>query len=382
MDTTSNRGSARRHRLGFTLVELLVVIAIIGILVALLLPAVQAAREAARRSQCKNQLKQMGLAALNHESTHGFLPSGGWGWQWSGDPDRGYDERQPGGWYYNILEYIEEGQVRELGSDGNAGAITAEQRIGTTQAAQTSISTFICPSRRGAEVYPYLHNSVQFNFTNPKPDVVARNDYAGNGGTLCNLTQWAWFGPNTSELATSSPNLSGFSPFILAKPSGTKPGGNGVVHAGGGLKLTKITDGTSKTFFVGEKYMYVQHYDDSLNAGNDQGWNQGWDHDNVRQTSYLTQNATSVAVLESRFAAATDWTEVVTPLTPVSDSYEFNESVREERFKSYRSFGSAHPGGCQFALCDGSVLTIAYGVDEYVYAAYGSRNGGEVTDGL
>ena len=373
-----------RRPTGFTLVELLVVIAIIGILVALLLPAVQAAREAARRSQCKNQLRQMGLAALNHESTHGHFPSGGWGWQWSGDPDRGYGDLQTGGWYFNILEYIEEGQVRQLGSDGDADAITADQRIGNTLAAQTPISTFICPSRRGSDVYPYLHNSVQFNFTNPKPDVVARNDYAGNGGTLCNLTQWAYFGPGPGELAKASPNINGFSPFILAKPVGTKPGGDGVVHAVGGVKLAQITDGTSKTFFVGEKYMNVQQYDNALNAGNDQGWNQGWDHDNVRQTAYLTVSANTVGQLESRIAAADDWTGVVTPLPPVADTHIFNYSRGNdpEAFKSYRSFGSAHPGGCQFALCDGSVLTIAYGVDEYVYAAYGSRNGGEVTEGL
>ena len=109
------RTVSRRQR-GFTLVELLVVITIIANLVALLLPAVQAAREAARRLQCTNNLKQIGIACLNHDALQGHLPTGGWPGGWVGDPDRGFDQRQPGSWLYNILPYMEMSGLHNQGA--------------------------------------------------------------------------------------------------------------------------------------------------------------------------------------------------------------------------------------------------------------------------
>ena len=120
----------RRIREGFTLVELLVVIAIIGILVALLLPAVQAAREAARRNQCVNNLKQLSLGALNHEAAHKHFPSTGLGNSWIGDPNYGYGRKQPGGIFFNVLPYIEEQTLHDMGMGiGTSGSDATRKRF-------------------------------------------------------------------------------------------------------------------------------------------------------------------------------------------------------------------------------------------------------------
>lgn len=330
----------------FTLVELLVVIAIIGVLVALLLPAVQAAREAARRAQCKSNLKQMGLAALNMESTFKHYPTGGWGWRYAGDPDRGFGAKQPGGWYFGVLPFAEQGAIHRLGADGNANTITPAQRAGAKQRMESAVPIFNCPSRRGADAYPFTNGSDYFNAD--RAANVGRNDYAGNAGSLSSTVLFAGPQPAGSTMPDAMASASDYAEYTVPfeRPGRTaRLPGNGVVLALAQLRMAEITDGTSSTIFAGEKFIPAGEYDTSTWVGNDQGWDQGFDHDVVRW---------------SKFPPAGD---ASTPTVSADDAVTL--------------YGSAHPAGCQLVNCDGSVVTISYDVDPVTFARMGSRDDGE-----
>lgn len=160
--------------LGFTLVEVLVVIAIVGVLVAITLPAVEMAREGARRSSCSNNLRQLALAAKLHTDSHQHFPTGGWGEAWVGDPDLGFGSKQPGGWVYNVLPFVEGTSLRDLGS----GQPTEEKKQSLKQLMQSPLEVFNCPSRRASVAYPY-NGPQPLNNAEP-PERVAKSDYAIN----------------------------------------------------------------------------------------------------------------------------------------------------------------------------------------------------------
>jgi prepilin-type N-terminal cleavage/methylation domain-containing protein/prepilin-type processing-associated H-X9-DG protein len=161
-------------RRGLTLVELLVVFAIIGVLIGLLLPAVQMARESARRSSCANNLRQAGVAAKLHLEAHGIFPTGGWGADWVGDPDAGFGPKQPGGWLYNVLPYVEQSSIREMGR----GQTGTQKRAVLAQVMQIPLEVFACPSRRLPRAFSY-NGPVMLKNVDP-PAQVAKTDYVIN----------------------------------------------------------------------------------------------------------------------------------------------------------------------------------------------------------
>ena len=168
-----------KGRIGFTLVELLVVIAIIGILVGLLLPAVQAAREAARRMQCSNNLKQMGLAIHNHESTYKYMPACEKDLA-APDADNPYGQTAVWGTLMHLLPYMEQNNIYNLvpiqRSYFDPKSLPAP--FGTlAPAAVAPITTFICPSTPSnapSDYGPYLQTA---GLGSGAPYILPRTDY-------------------------------------------------------------------------------------------------------------------------------------------------------------------------------------------------------------
>lgn len=227
------------ERRGFTLIELLVVIAIIAILIALLLPAVQQAREAARRTQCKNNLKQLGIAMHNYHDVYQRFPGGTYS---AIDDDNGMDD-DGYGWGVMLLPFVEQANLYQS-LPMTVSAADGFSTIGDPRApnwgvfknyfdsngthipgGETNLTTFRCPSSTLPEVVPESYQGY---------------DYAG--------------GSSSSDQPAVGYGISDYKGCGGYRDRGVFVKARDVIGAGRslGTKIRDITDGTSNTIAIGE----------------------------------------------------------------------------------------------------------------------------------
>ncbi|MEX1223849.1 MAG: DUF1559 domain-containing protein [Pirellulales bacterium] len=308
---------------GFTLVELLVVIAIIGILIALLLPAVQAAREAARRMQCSNNLKQIALALHNFESTHGKLPAGG---VYSKAGGYGHS------WWTQIMPYLEQKNLYDQFD---------------FDAPHTGWLGFDASPHNAA-----LLRDVQFEVmrcpSSPLPPMVKA------------LSEESVMSANYVGIAGATDH-----PTAKDKPGGDPLGGaaTGRVAAGGvlilhrGVSFSEIRDGTTNTLAIGEQSDWCRNATGELmecRSDCDHGFamgpgNDGWErHFNLTIALHRVNDKSSTAL-------------------GVAGNCGPNRPLQ-----------SAHPGGAQGALADGSVQFLSESLDIQTIYDLANRDDGNV----
>lgn len=302
---------------GFTLIELLVVLGVISLLVGLMAPAVLSAREAARRVQCRNQLKQIGLAVHSHEAFHRVFPANGWGFLWVGDPDRGVGPQQPGGWIYQLLPQIEGTSLAQIG----AGFTGLDKQDALGELLATPLPLFRCPSRPGA---PLLLARAQPPRNATWTPFVAKTDYAINEGDYITDTRE---GPSSLS--------EGDNPRYVWTDVRQA---TGISYLRSEVRVAEIRDGLSQTLLAGEKYVRSDAYFSADDPGHDQSLYSGVDLDLNR------------------------WT--IDPPLP--------DGLQDEP----RRFGSAHRGGCHVVLCDGSVRFLSYSIDRALFRSLGHRHDG------
>jgi prepilin-type N-terminal cleavage/methylation domain-containing protein len=321
----------RSRRFAFTLIELLVVIAIIAILIALLLPAVQQAREAARRTQCKNNLKQLGLAFWNYHETHNSFPvnfavRGTGGGQ--AIADTGHS------WLTMILPMIDQAPLYNTIDHSAALSCTTTPCLNNQKAAQTVITAFLCPSdstNKDGRIGRIVENGTNRD----------RSDWMPNGAA-----GFYWAVTNYKGCAGYNWTNAPFGPIVVAK--GKNAGSNDGLNLCNGIlcsnqqnqnpisRARDVPDGTSNTFAFGE----------ALPATTQWNW---WYNPNA-----------------------------VTGTCAIPLNWVVKQTIGLSTWPQNYGFASKHVGGGHFAFCDGSGRFISDNIDTTVYRGASTISSEEV----
>jgi prepilin-type N-terminal cleavage/methylation domain-containing protein/prepilin-type processing-associated H-X9-DG protein len=339
-------------RRGFTLIELLVVIAIIAVLLGLLIPAVQKSREASSRVQCQNNLKQLGLALHNYHNINDTFPPG------MVSSSTNVSDADASAFTF-LLPYIEQDPTFSLYHFEDPWFAKSNY-----VAVGIPIKTFFCPSNRADGVIDLKPLEPQWNTT--LPPIAASCDYILCKGANAALPQ------DVSRTPRQVRGVFGIHPSLAEKP---------------GVRISQIRDGTSNTFAMGDGAGGTPVYlvrdlenPDQLVidlTGQPVMVEQSWSAAGLGDRSHPFYG--SVFGVTAQYGLPPDPQDEpmnrrpVTPTIHGNDPLGDNSSGRD--FVS--GFRSLHPGGCNFAFCDGSVHFVSQQIKPDVYRALSTYAGGE-----